>query len=149
VLSRIVAPDFFDYEITIIAERSLLGALLERPQLWEHCAPLLTADDFCLGIHRNIWQIIDRLDRAGLPRDAHCVATQLRGPKDVTYLAALVDGTLLDDFARYVQQVRTSARLRRAQLEIEQLHKMRSVGELRASLKAISEILDEGEGQCR
>jgi replicative DNA helicase len=145
-VSQIISDDIDIHESAVLAERGCLGSLLTFPDLWQHCASL-TAADFLLSAHRQIWEALCRLHRDERPADLHFVANELNDKDVAIYSAGLVDGVIPDDIRRYVREVKSRAALRRAQHQIEQLPSIHSVTELRSHLALISEILDEGDAR--
>lgn len=77
------------------AEQSVLGGLLQRPELFDSISLTITAEDFFSDAHRHIFAAIEQMLTASQPVDALTVADALerKGLKQATggmgYLAEL------------------------------------------------------------
>lgn len=101
-------------------ERSLLGAVLESPEVWPQAASIKPAD-FSLDYHRQIWSAMLALHANSETVDLAAIAARLDGRVPIDYLASLVDGVVHVNAPLYVQRVRTAARDREFHTLLERL----------------------------
>lgn len=101
------------------AEQSVLGGLLQRPELFDAISGKVTADDFFSDAHRAIFQTIEHMLAQSLPVDVLTVSEQLdrKGMSEKTgglsYLAGLAAGSVTANVRRYAEIVRESSIERR------------------------------------
>ena len=60
------------------AEQSVLGGLLQRPELFDSICLTVTADDFFSDAHRLIFATLGRMLTASIPVDVRPVAAALQ-----------------------------------------------------------------------
>lgn len=97
----------------LLAERSVLGAILLEGHLYFHAAELLSPDDFHLEAHRKIFRAIRELAQTSTPVDFITLGEALERSHDLesvgghAYLTTLTDGlprgVNLEHYARIVK----------------------------------------------
>lgn len=113
------------------SESAVLGGLLLSPVAWEHCADLLTADDFYRAEHRAVFEAISSLVAHAKPVDVVTVFTQLQADGKAADAGGL---TTLNALAQYVPSAANIRRYAEVIRERAILRRMVTVGdELAAS----------------
>ena len=104
-------------------ERSVLGALLERPDLIDRAASL-RPEDFVLDTHRKLFRAMKEVEGKRQPFDLITIsATANEG--DVGYLATLIHaGVVPENIGTYVRGMQKASAIRRAEAIIERLEAM-------------------------
>src|SRR5688572_4735704 len=74
---------------TTLGERTVLGALLLDAERMIEIAPLLSPDDFFDGVHKAIYQVIQRLYEDRVPIDPVMVADALKENKSFEAVGGL------------------------------------------------------------
>lgn len=92
---------------SVLAERALLGCLLETPEAWPLAAGL-RADQFSITDHRKIFAAIARLHERNSEADVVSVAAEAATVADA-YIGGLVDGVVKQNIPAYVRRVRQAA----------------------------------------
>ncbi len=132
------------------AERSVLGGVLVKPMAFDEMATVLTADDFFLPAHREIYVSMMELDKKRQPIDVVSLGDELKNrgflPRlegGAGYLLTLANSVpTAENIGHYVRLVKEKATLRRligACAEIQS----RAYGEF----GNYEEFLDEAETQ--
>jgi hypothetical protein len=99
-----------------LAERSILGAVLESPAVWAKVVAALQERDFSLESHKLIFAVMKDLARKGEPLDLISVVEQLdrcgdlERIGDVAYVSGLVDGSVPESVQHHIMCVREAAR---------------------------------------
>ena len=135
---------------TLDAERSVLGAVFIKPTAFDEVATTLTADDFFLPAHREIYEAMLAIEKRRQPVDLHLVADELKVRGMLTrleggesYLVAIASGVPtaenINHYARLVKEKATLRRLISACAEIQS----RSYGDF----GDFEQFLDEAESQ--
>ncbi len=112
------------------AERSALGGVLVKPSAFDEMATLITADDFLLPAHREIFEAMLQLDQRRTPIDVISLGDELKnrgglgrlenGPAYLIELANSVPtAENIHHYARLVQEKATLRRLIAACAEIQ------------------------------
>jgi len=115
------------------AEQAVLAALLHQPELGEHLATQLDADDFWHPIHATIWTSWHHLAQLdGTPPDLITLNAHLLRTKQADAARALADLTTNQASpvlaAKYAQIVRDTARLRVVDSLATGLHQIANSG---------------------
>jgi len=99
------------------AEKSVLGAILLKPDAYEVAAGILNADDFYLDRHRHVYEALGELSAARTPIDAVTLISQLNsraqaagGADYIAELGAFVPTAA--NIAHYARTVHEKAMLR-------------------------------------
>jgi replicative DNA helicase len=103
------------------AERSALGGVLVKPVAFDEMATVLTADDFLLPAHREIFAAMMELDQRRQPIDVVSLADELKSRGALprleggsSYLIALANSVpTAENISHYVRLVKEKATLRR------------------------------------
>ena len=130
------------------AERSALGGVLVKPSAFDEMATLITADDFLLPAHREIFEAMLHLDQRRTPIDVISLGDELKNrgalarlENGQAYLIELANSVPtaenINHYARLVQEKATLRRLIAACAEIQS----RAYGEF----GDYEEFLDEAE----
>jgi replicative DNA helicase len=130
------------------AERSALGGVLVKPSAFDEMATVITADDFLLPAHREIFEAMLALDKRRAPIDVISLGDELKNRGSLgrlengqAYLIELANSVPtaenIDHYARLVQEKSTLRRLIGACAEIQS----RAYGEF----GDYEEFLDEAE----
>jgi replicative DNA helicase len=130
------------------AERSVLGGVLVKPSAFDEMATILTADDFLLPAHREIYDAMLALDQRRVPIDVISLGDELKNrgvlgrlENGQAYLIELANSVPTAEniihYARLVQEKATLRRLIAACAEIQS----RAYGEF----GDYEEFLDEAE----
>jgi hypothetical protein len=139
----------YDVERAICLGRSVLGCLLEEPQLWK-VASSLDESHFVLADHRKVFSAISFLNQNGYAVDVPSVLAQLGEkvqPGDVT---SLTDGVVPANLKSYIRQLRESSRDRQFQQLREQLAGDLTLEDRLALLERMRGVLEnEGDDDWR
>ena len=103
------------------AERSTLGGVLVKPVAFDEMATVLTADDFLLPAHREIFAAMMELDQRRQPIDVVSLGDELKSRGALprleggsSYLIALANSVpTAENISHYVRLVKEKATLRR------------------------------------
>src|SRR5687767_4086586 len=103
------------------AERSALGGVLVKPSASDDLLTGLTADDFFLPAHREVFEAMAALDKRRQPIDIISLADELKTRGALprleggeTYLVALAQGVpTAENIEHYIRLVKEKATLRR------------------------------------
>ena len=135
---------------SVVAEQSLLGALLLDNQAFDRVADLVSAGDFYRDDHRRIWRHIARLVEASRPADVVTVSESIEASEDkdktggAAYLAALAQNTPSAlNIRRYAELVRERAVQRR----LAQVATEIAEAALAPTGKDVGQLLDEAESK--
>ena len=112
------------------AERSALGGVLVKPSAFDEMATTITADDFLLPAHREIFSAMLELDRRRSPIDVVSLGDELKNRGSLArlengqaYLIELANSVPtaenIGHYARLVQEKATLRRLIAACAEIQ------------------------------
>ena len=132
------------------AERSALGGVLVKPLAFDEMATVLTADDFFLPAHREIFAAMMELDQRRQPIDVVSLGDELKsrgalprlegGP---SYLITLANSVpTAENISHYVRLVKEKATLRRLIAACAEIQS-RAYGEF----GSYEEFLDDAETQ--
>jgi replicative DNA helicase len=103
------------------AERSALGGVLVKPSAFDEMATIVTADDFLLPAHREIFEAMLALDRRRVPIDVISLGDELKNRGSLprlengqAYLIELANSVpTAENIAHYARLVQEKATLRR------------------------------------
>jgi hypothetical protein len=148
--SAVVSPDD-PHKIAGAIERALLGSLMlpESPRL---CDLGLSTDDFLLSAHRFILRAIRSIDSRGEPIDPILICAELgqnlEAVGGAAYVAALLDGCVPQNAARYAAEIKKAAFQRRAMNAAEIFQSKLAGGEsLAVALLDLQQSLKEAPGE--
>ncbi|MBI4482358.1 MAG: replicative DNA helicase [Acidobacteria bacterium] len=102
------------------AERSILGAVLQKNHLFNHAAEVLSRDDFYMDRHQVIFTAMGELSEKTRPIDLLTLKDELQRKElleasgGVAYLASLIDGVpVVDNIDAYTRMVKERSILRK------------------------------------
>jgi replicative DNA helicase len=132
------------------AERSALGGVLVKPLAFDEMATVLTADDFLLPAHREIFAAMMELDQRRQPIDVVSLADELKSRGALprleggsSYLITLANSVpTAENISHYVRLVKEKATLRRLIAACAEIQS-RAYGEF----GSYEEFLDDAETQ--
>ena len=132
------------------AERSTLGGVLVKPVAFDEMATVLTADDFLLPAHREIFAAMMELDQRRQPIDVVSLGDELKSRGALprleggsSYLIALANSVpTAENISHYVRLVKEKATLRRLIAACAEIQS-RAYGEF----GSYEEFLDDAETQ--
>src|SRR5512136_1409176 len=147
-LSIVALPSGRQPPHSLEAERSALGGVLVKPSAFDEMATVITADDFLLPAHREIFEAMLALDKRRAPIDVISLGDELKTRGSLArlengqaYLIELANSVPtaenINHYARLVQEKATLRRLIAACAEIQS----RAYGEF----GDYEEFLDEAE----
>ena len=148
-LSPIVAlPSGRQPPHSLEAERSALGGVLVKPSAFDEMATVITADDFLLPAHRDIFEAMLALDRRRAPIDVISLGDELKNRGSLSrlengqaYLIELANSVpTAENIVHYARLVQEKATLRRRIASCAEIQS-RAYGEF----GDYEEFLDEAE----
>jgi replicative DNA helicase len=138
-------------------ERSLLGAIVVKPELLATAADNLEAEDFERRAHGRIFRVMLSLEESGTPVDlaslcgALSARSELKAVGGSAYVAGLVDGVPAvgpEAIASWARRIADAARLRRVQQGLRELvDQGETEDEVAAGLEQIQDQLSAPRGR--
>src|SRR5512136_1762217 len=149
-LSIVALPSGRQPPHSLEAERSALGGVLVKPSAFDEMATVITADDFLLPAHREIFEAMLALDKRRQPIDVVALGDELKNRGSLArlengqaYLIELANSVpTAENIGHYVRLVQEKATLRRLIAACAEIQS-RAYGEF----GSYEEFLDDAETQ--
>ena len=126
-------------------ERSILGSLLEKPELWDD---QLLRDQFTIADHRKIVDAIQECREKGFHAELGNVILQLGESVPVDYLAGLIHGVVPENYPQYIRAWRDAIGERQCERYLERFSELNDTDEKRDALQRALAALN-GNGQMQ